>query len=303
MTIEPSNRSLVSIKAKIISVFLHVFLLGAVLWPNSSQSVPKISELSVSVEFEQDIISDPAIVNDPFNQAVADPSAGSNPTDSSVTGPHTPNTLDSLIPLQQLVFVPDTTPPLLPDTTETREPDPVNPLTSYELPAVKPAPIKPVAQRLPLPPNFPPGKPVSEKPLATKPLATTSRNIPNFVPIKPIAGVSSPANPNASGNNLNRHKPVSLEEQKLIMQQIHQNWSTDNGGRNYDNFQVVIRVQLRPDGTIFNLKSQLDPAFGNDSYYATFVRNAENAVWKTTKIIFPKERYQDFKELELVFSP
>lgn len=297
MTIEPPNRSLVSIKAKIISVFLHVFLLGVVLWPNSSQSVPKISELSVSVEFEQDVISDPAVVNDPFNQAVADPSAGSNPTDLSLIHPQIPNIPDLSIALHQLLFVPDSTMSPLPDTAETREPDPVNPLTGYELPAVKPAPIKPVAQRLPLPRDFPPGKPVSEKPLAT-----TSRNIPNFVPIKPIAGVS-PANPNASGNNLNRHKPVSLEEQKLIMQQIHQNWSTDNGGRNYDNFQVVIRVQLRPDGTIFNLKSQLDPAFGNDSYYATFVRNAENAVWKTTKIIFPQERYQDFKELELVFSP
>lgn len=53
----------------------------------------------------------------------------------------------------------------------------------------------------------------------------------------------------------------------------------------------------------FNLKSQLDPAFGNDSYYATFVRNAENAVWKTTKIIFPKEDCGFEKDSELVFSP
>ncbi len=300
MITESPNRPLVSIQAKVISVFLHVFLLGVLLWPNSSQSVPKTLELSVSVEFEQDIISDPAVVTDPFNQAVVDPNAGLHQTDSSVTNPQTLNILDSLIPLQQLVFVPDTTPPLLPDTTETRESHPVNPFTSYELPAVKPTPIKPIAQRLPLPRDFPPGKPVQEKPLVT-----TSRaiNLPNFVPIKPIEGVLSSANPNASTNNVNRHQPVSLAEQKLIMQQIHQNWSTDNGGRNYENFQVVIRVQLRPDGTIFNLKSQPDPAFGNDSYYATFVRNAENAVWKTTKIIFPKERYQDFKELELVFSP
>lgn len=299
MTIENPVHSVVSLKAKLISIFLHVFLLAAILWPNTSRSIPKITELAVSVEFEPDSSFDTSDAIDPHPNA--NNITPSNPSDPIMADP-AENSASNQVPI---VESPATTVPPSDANNSQVEAEGNVFLADYELPLFKPIPMKPVVSTLPLPSDFPPIKPAPVKPVNTvsqlpEQVAT---NLPNFIPVKPLINGSSSSNSSSLPNNHNQHKPVTLEEQKLIMEQIHQNWSTDNGGRNYEQFHVVIIVQLRADGTIFNLKSQPDPAFGNDSYYASFVRNAENAVRKTAKIVFPKERYEDFKELELVFSP
>lgn len=289
--IKETRSSAISREAKIASLLLHAIILLIALWPGSSHSIPKAPEVVVSIESDaespvEDTVAQQVVAETKHSQAFANITNVENAVFGMMIAVPSFTYHDNSIGQQQ-----EDVSSAANNQENATEPD-------YSLPPIKPRinkPIEPNSVKLPAenPPVKPPAPVNTEvnKPNSTSFSTTDITQIP-FKPV-PVSQSSSPRQP----------RPVSQEERQSIVRQIHQNWSTDIAAKNYDQFQVIIRVWLRADGTVFNLQSQLDPSLAHDSYYRSFVRNAENAVWRTAKIVFPADRYEDFKEMELVFKP
>lgn len=290
--IKENRSSAISREAKIASLLLHAIILLIALWPGSSHSIPKAPEVVVSIESDvelpvEDTVSaaQQFVAETKYSQAFTNVTNVENAVFGMIIAVPSFTYHDNSISQQQEDM----------SSSDNNQENATQP--DYSLPPIKPRVNKPIeTNSVRLPAENPPVKPPApvtdgNKPNSTSFSTTDITQIP-FKPV-PISQSSSPSLP----------RPVSDEERQSIVRQIHQNWSTDVAAKNYEQFQVIIRVWLRADGTVFNLQSQLDPSLAHDSYYRSFVRNAENAVWRTAKIIFPADRYEDFKEMELVFKP
>lgn len=288
--IKETRSSAISREAKIASLLLHAIILLIALWPGSSHSIPKAPEVVVSIESDaelpvEDTVAQQVVAETKHSQAFTNITNVENAVFGMMIAVPSFTYDDNSISQQQEDVSSSAN-----NQENATEPD-------YSLPPIKPRVNKPVeTNSVRLPTENPPVKPTEpvtdgNKPNSTSFSTTGITQIP-FKPV-PVSQSSSPRQP----------RPISEEERQSIVRQIHQNWSTDIAAKNYEQFQVIIRVWLRADGTVFNLQSQLDPSLAHDSYYRSFVRNAENAVWRTAKIVFPADRYEDFKEMELVFKP
>lgn len=106
-------------------------------------------------------------------------------------------------------------------------------------------------------------------------------------------------------DNLPIGQQATGPEKEGIIKQIEQNWSVDPGRPNIDKMTIVLKVQINPDGSVAHADIAPESAgqYASDANFHSAADEALRAVYKTTHINFPAEKYDTFKDLKLVFHP
>ena len=117
---------------------------------------------------------------------------------------------------------------------------------------------------------------------------------------------------NASGDNENSGikaeevgETLTATQIDLIRQTIRKCWHFPAGLRNAEDLIVDIKMELDPEGNVTRAEIVDTNRMASDPDYRTAAENAYRAVLdpKCNPLPLPKERYNEWKDLELSFNP
>lgn len=105
-----------------------------------------------------------------------------------------------------------------------------------------------------------------------------------------------------SQNRLNRK--LSVSEVDLLRHRLKENWSPNHGAPGIEKMQVVIRIFLKPDGTLAAPPKVIDgfDAGQSDDVFGAFSDSAVRAVYKSQPLPLPPEKFEDWQEIEINFN-
>ncbi|WP_138379065.1 cell envelope integrity protein TolA [Luteithermobacter gelatinilyticus] len=104
---------------------------------------------------------------------------------------------------------------------------------------------------------------------------------------------------------------LDLQQQTLsladaIRRQVHNCWSIPAGAKNAEDLQVVIRINLTPDGKLARppkVKDQDRMHQPGQEFFRTAAESALRAVRKCEPYELPRDKYELWREIELIFDP
>jgi outer membrane biosynthesis protein TonB len=105
-----------------------------------------------------------------------------------------------------------------------------------------------------------------------------------------------------STNRLNQR--LSVTEVDLLRSRLRQNWSPNHGAPGVERMQVIIRINLNPDGTLASNPKIVDGFDAGQSarIFEAFSESAIRAVRKSEPFPLPQDKYQDWREIEINFN-
>ncbi len=191
------------------------------------------------------------------------------------------------------------------------EPTPTPP---QDKPKEPETPISPVASQLaqvrprskPTPPKEPPKptKPASDfdelvknvEKMDSSPRSSRSdqQPSPDQKPSQTQAAAGAP--------NHNPTKPLSMSEKDAIKAQISKNWNLDAGAKDLDKIQVLLRISMDQDGTVRDV-TLAEPGQMNNPVYRAVAESAIRAVRLSSPLTYPVQKYDSFREFELLVKP
>jgi outer membrane biosynthesis protein TonB len=222
-----------------------------------------------------------------------------------------PNVVPTPRPVVQDKPAPEPEKPKPPTVVEKEEapapkPEPVpEPEKEKPKPAEKPAPEKPKEEPKPKPA---PKKPAEEKP-KDKPKEeemTLDDVLKNLEKSKPAAAASPAQSQNSvqSRSTSTSWDPTSPQAQALagfIYQQVQPHWSPPIGAANAHQYLVQVKVKLRPDGSVADVRSATS---ARDGVHQSFIESAMRAVWKASPLKnLPADQYSNWQDVTIQFDP
>ena len=98
--------------------------------------------------------------------------------------------------------------------------------------------------------------------------------------------------------------PLSMTELDNIRYQIQKNWHLPAGGRNVQNMQVTLRIQLGPDGGVLDVSVVDQSQMTTDPFYRAMAESAVRAVLKTGRIKnLSPDKYHLWRDMKINFDP
>jgi outer membrane biosynthesis protein TonB len=181
-------------------------------------------------------------------------------------------------------------------TPEVKPPTPAPPQPKVEeqaealtaTPAKKPPPPKPVTK----PANDAFAKMLKNLELSKQPEAPKSPETK--------ADSKSQAQPVASqAPSLSTRLTISQED--ALRRQIEQNWNIPIGARDIENMVVEIHIDVNPDRTVQQAKI-IDQGRMGDSFYRAVAESALRAVYASSPLELPADRYEQWKGINMSFN-
>lgn len=302
---------------KVISGGMHVVALVLVIWG-----------LPVFRSNDDSLVEPPsievALISDISNPPPAPVPNLKTPRHTTVK-PETvapPNPERNMVPPEPVAAKPETKKPEvvpLPPPQKPAEPPPAAAVEPDPLPQTPPEkkPETPVTPEPPKPSRLAQVRPRT-KPTPPKEPAKPSnefdslvRNVEQMKPSQANASSDRSASPDqkpgqtqtsAGAPNHNPNKPLSMSERAYIKAQIARNWNLDAGAKDIDRIQVLLRVELDPDGTVRSV-TPAEPGQMSNSVYRAVAESAIRAVRLSSPLDYPKEKYETFKVFELLVKP
>ena len=148
-------------------------------------------------------------------------------------------------------------------------------------------------------PDLPPTKPIFKKDVFDDMLKNLAEDEPdsNSETIKELKKVNAE-------NVTSKNSKASISPHLIAMKiarQINQNWTRPPGLKNSDDMAVPVRIRLRIDGTIINIRV-LNRS--SDPTYIVYQEAAERALNRLKKFDgLPPDKYSSWKIVELNFIP
>ena len=148
-------------------------------------------------------------------------------------------------------------------------------------------------------PDLPPTKPIFKKDVFDDMLKNLAEDEPdlNSETIKELRKVNAE-------NVTSKNSKASISPHLIAMKiarQINQNWTRPPGLKNSDDMAVPVRIRLRIDGTIINIRV-LNRS--SDPTYIVYQEAAERALNRLKKFDgLPPDKYSSWKIVELNFIP
>lgn len=105
-----------------------------------------------------------------------------------------------------------------------------------------------------------------------------------------------------SQNRLNQK--LSVSEVDILRHRLRENWSPNHGAPGVESMQVVIKILLKPDGTLAAPPRVIDGFDAGQSrdVFGAFSDSAVRAVYKSQPLPLPQEKFQDWQEIEINFN-
>ncbi len=137
------------------------------------------------------------------------------------------------------------------------------------------------------------------------------KNVEKMTPAAQAASNSQPARPDpkpsqtqasAGAPNNNPTQPLSMSEKDAIKAQISKNWNLDAGAKDIDKVQVLLRIEMAQDGTVRNV-TVAEPGQLSNPVYRAVAESAIRAVRLSSPLKYPVQKYDSFKEFELLVKP
>lgn len=289
-----------------ISLLLHAFVivLGIVTFPQWPQRLPLDS---MPVPLEISIVSE-----ETRTKAPAPPKPVPAPEPKIVPQP------PAAPPPQKAPAIAETIP-----FTPPAPPLPPPPSDEFQLESKRPAPAPPL-DPVPAPPQEnkqkfnevekiianlekKPAKKVQEndlkdieqmlKKMETKSIKTESTQKQNLQKQEQV-------NENNSAKDNNNVSDLTISEQDAVKRQLAVCWNLHAGARDAEKLLIELELKLNPEGRVMEARIKNQHKM-QDSYYRAAGESALRAVFdpRCNKLRLPKEKYEKWKNLELVFNP
>jgi hypothetical protein len=98
--------------------------------------------------------------------------------------------------------------------------------------------------------------------------------------------------------------PLSMTELDNIRYQIQKNWHLPAGGRNVQNMQVTLRIQLGPDGAVLDVSVVDQSQMTSNPFYRAMAESTVRAVLKTGRIKnLSPDKYHLWRDMKINFDP
>ncbi len=99
--------------------------------------------------------------------------------------------------------------------------------------------------------------------------------------------------------------PLTISEIDAIRRQIQPCWNFPAGAANPENLRVMVRLRLRPDGSLISAEVRDRSRMASDSYYRAAAEAALRAVRnpQCSPLRLPAAKYDQWKSLTLEFDP
>lgn len=98
--------------------------------------------------------------------------------------------------------------------------------------------------------------------------------------------------------------PLSTSELAAIREQFERCWNPPAGARDARNLVVVVRVWLRPDGSLQREPVIVDNSNSTDQFWRVAAESAVRAVRRCEPVRgLDPEKYERWREIELTFNP
>lgn len=169
----------------------------------------------------------------------------------------------------------------------------------------KPPPPPPKATSKPKPQpkqTIKPKEQPAQKPNTEEDFAAALRSVQDLVKAQHDA-IERPVKPQPQSNP---DRPLSGNEISAIIRQISQCWVIPAGARDADNIAVTLRLSLRPDGSVTDVRitDQARYVRAGESFFRAAADGAVRAVYSCSPLKgLPPDKYALWKELELRFDP
>ena len=98
---------------------------------------------------------------------------------------------------------------------------------------------------------------------------------------------------------------LTLSELDAFRVQVQRCWNVPLGAPNAEQLIVLVRIQLRPDGTLMTPPEFVDSGRYNsgDGYYRAAADAARRAVIQCQPYTLPSQKYETWREIEMQFDP
>jgi outer membrane biosynthesis protein TonB len=197
---------------------------------------------------------------------------------------------------------------------EPPKPEPPKPVAAPPPPPPPPPPVPTLKAELPPPPPPPPKpKPAPTPPKTQKQNFDLDAVLKDLTKPKPQAAAPAPtppapqqqaAAPRASTNApSNPTLPVSMTEMDAIRRHVERCWNPPVGAKDSDKLVIDVKVSLDPDGTVRDARAVDQGRMRGDEYFRAAAESAERAVRRCSPLPIPRQKYDQFRDFTLVFSP
>jgi outer membrane biosynthesis protein TonB len=185
--------------------------------------------------------------------------------------------------------------------TPPRKPNPPKP---------PPTPPKAVAETPAEPKKEPPKK---EPPKKTEddPFAALVKNVEKFrqqqasAPAQPTPATPSQPAAGAQIRNAPFAAKATMTERDHIRAQIERHWLIDAGAQGLEDMAIVLTIRIDPAGNVVDVRvaGESWARYTTDSAYRAVAESARRAALKASPLDYPREKYDIFRDMELVFRP
>ncbi len=218
---------------------------------------------------------------------------------------------------------PKVEPPPPPPVEEPKVEVPPPPEPEKKTPEPKAEPEAPkvaMPVKKPEPPKKAPEPKVAEKPAEPKktpakpeedPFASLVKNVEKMRKAeasKAAAAPSTTSQPAGGGANI-RNAPfaekATMTERDHIRAQIERHWLIDAGAQGLEDMAIVLNIRIDPAGNVVDARvaSESWGRYTTDSAYRAMTESALRAAHKASPLDYPKQKYDIFKDMQLVFRP
>lgn len=116
---------------------------------------------------------------------------------------------------------------------------------------------------------------------------------------------AKPDNQPASPSSGRVSDSLSISEKDAVRRTVSACWNVDIGAKGVQDMKVEIRLQIGPDGTVQSATIEDTMRMMSDRAFRSFAESARRAVLqdRCKKLPLPPEKYDDWKDMVLTFSP
>ncbi|OFX14289.1 MAG: hypothetical protein A2516_07945 [Alphaproteobacteria bacterium RIFOXYD12_FULL_60_8] len=106
-----------------------------------------------------------------------------------------------------------------------------------------------------------------------------------------------------SATNYVASQPLSVSEIDAIRSQVERCWNVPAGARYAEQLIVEVKVWFNPDGAVRDARINDPSNKMSDPFYRAAAESAQRAVVTCSPYTVPREKYESWKEVTLVFNP
>lgn len=97
--------------------------------------------------------------------------------------------------------------------------------------------------------------------------------------------------------------PMSMSEMDALRSQLTRSWSLIAGARYAEDLVVDVRIFVNPDRTVREAKIVDQLRYNTDSFFRAAAESALRAVYKSSPLDLPPEKYDQWKDIIVTFDP